>query len=84
MADYKGLGKFKYAGHSALMGKSSRKWQNTEYILSQFGRKTSTARRLYGEFVEKGISDGKRPELVGGGLIRSLGGWVAAKAVRRG
>jgi putative transposase len=82
VADYKNLGKFKYAGHSALMGKSSRKWQNTEYILSQFGRKTSTARRLYGEFVEKGISDGKRPELVGGGLIRSLGGWVAAKAVR--
>jgi putative transposase len=82
VADYKNLGKFKYAGHSALMGKSSCKWQNTEYILSQFGRKTSAARRLYGEFVEKGISDGKRPELVGGGLIRSLGGWVAAKAVR--
>jgi hypothetical protein len=33
-------------------------------------------------FVDKGIRDDKRPELVGGGLIRSLGGWVAAKAVR--
>jgi hypothetical protein len=33
-------------------------------------------------FVGKGIRDGKRPELVGGGLICSLGGWVAAKAVR--
>ena len=32
----------------------------------------------------KGIGDGQRPELVGGGLIRSLGGWVAAKAVRGG
>ena len=82
VADYKDLGKFKYAGHSALMGKCSGKWQNTEYILSQFGRKTSAARRFYSEFVEKGISDGQRPELVGGGLIRSIGGWVAAKAVR--
>ena len=25
--------------------------------------------------------DGERPELVGSDLIRSLGGWVAAKAV---
>ena len=32
--------------------------------------------------VEKGVSDGKKPELVGGGLIRSLGGWAAAKAMR--
>jgi hypothetical protein len=30
----------------------------------------------------KGVNDGKRPELVGGGLIRSLGGWSAVKALR--
>jgi putative transposase len=84
VADYKSLNKFRYAGHSALMGKSPQQWQNTEYILNQFGRKASVARRLYSEFVEKGIGDGQRPELVGGGLIRSLGGWVAAKAVRGG
>jgi hypothetical protein len=35
-------------------------------------------------FVEKGVKDGKRPELVGGGLIRSLGGWIAAKGARGG
>ena len=29
----------------------------------------------------KGVGDGGRPGLVGGGLIRSLGGWKAAKAV---
>ena len=33
--------------------------------------------------MEKGIADGKRPELTGGGLIRSVGGWAAAKALRR-
>jgi hypothetical protein len=26
-------------------------------------------------YVEKGIAQGRRPELVGGGLIRSAGGW---------
>ncbi len=39
---------------------------------------------LYSEFVEKGVRDGERPELVGGVLIRSLGGWAAAKVMRGG
>ena len=64
------------------MGKYNNNWQNTEYVLSMFGRKVSEARRLYGKFVKKGVSVGKRPELVGGGLIRSLGGWVPAKTLR--
>jgi len=42
-------------------------WQNTEYILSLFGRKISEARLKYSEFVEKDVRDGERPELVGGG-----------------
>jgi len=80
--DYKSLKGFSYGGHSALMGKYNNNWQNTEYVLSMFGRKVSEARRLYGKFVKKGVSVGKRPELVGGGLIRSLGGWVPAKTLR--
>jgi len=84
VADYKSLKGFRYAGHSALMAKWPNEWQNKEYILSLFGVKNSKARRSYSEFVEKGVKDGKRPELVGGGLIRSLGGWVAAKAMRGG
>jgi len=82
VADYKGLTGFRYGGHSTLLGKCPNDWQNTDSILSLFGQKASEARRLYSEFVEKGAGDGKRPELVGGGLIRSLGGWTAAKAWR--
>jgi hypothetical protein len=63
------------------MGKCPNDWQNTDYILALFGEKASEARRLYSEFVEKGVVAGRRPELVGGGLIRSLGGWKAAKAL---
>ena len=33
--------------------------------------------------MEEGISLGKRPELTGGGLIRSMGGWGAVKSLRR-
>jgi REP-associated tyrosine transposase len=81
--DFNSLKEYRYAGHSVLMGECNQAWQNTKYILSQFGRKASEARRSYSEFVEKGICDGERPELVGGGLIRSLGGWEAVKAARR-
>jgi len=32
----------------------------------------------------EGVGQGRRPELVGGGLIRSLGGWSALKKIRLG
>jgi hypothetical protein len=65
------------------MGKRQNDWQDVDYILGQFDGKLSTAKRRYREFVKKGIGDGRRPELVGGGLIRSAGGWSAVKALRR-
>ena len=33
-------------------------------------------------FIEKGVPLGERPELTGGGLVRSVGGWTALKALR--
>ena len=56
VADYRSLKGFSYAGHCALMGRCRYDWQNTEYILSLFGRKTSKARRSYSEFVDKGVA----------------------------
>jgi hypothetical protein len=41
------------------------------------------AQKNYLRYVEEGISQGRRPELVGGGLIRSLGGWSAVLTFRR-
>ena len=78
VADYKSLKGFVYGGYCALVGKCRNDWQNTKYVLSLFGPSVSKARRLYSEFVEQGVNDGKRLELVGGGLIRSLGGWTAS------
>ncbi len=48
-----------------------------------FGKKIPAARKAYLAYVERGITQGRRPELVGGGLIRSAGGWSVIKAMRR-
>ena len=47
------------------------------------GHKGAT-RRKYRVFVEQGIEAGHRPELVGGGLVRSMGGWKIAKVLLKG
>lgn len=80
--DIKELNRWPWSGHSALMGKVERKWQDSEYILSFFGN-GSNARRNYVRYVERGVGLGQRPELVGGGLIRSLGGWSEVLALRK-
>jgi len=81
--DLEELGKFPYSGHSALMGKEKNDWQNVDYVLGYFGSNVRVSRRRYREYVEKGIEIGRRPDLVGGGLIRSIGGWTKAKALAK-
>jgi putative transposase len=81
--DFAQLGEYPWAGHSALMGKVKREWQDTERILSFFGQKTSKARAGYERFVAEGNLMGRRPDLAGGGLIRSAGGWFQVVSLRR-
>ena len=45
-----------------------------EDVLLYFGETKKVARRRYRQFVKNGIEQGKRPELQGGGLVRSAGG----------
>jgi putative transposase len=80
--DMDGLGQYKYCGHSVVMGKVRHEWQDTQTMLGMFGEKLSAARRAYKTFVEKGIGEGKRQDLTGGGLLRSAGGWEGVKALR--
>jgi hypothetical protein len=63
------------------MGKVKRDWQNSEYVLTFFGQ-NRYRRRNYQQYVQKGVALGRRPELVGGGLVRSLGGWSEVLALR--
>ncbi len=77
------LDRYPWCGHSVVMGRRKHEWQNVNYVLSWFDSKKRQARKAYHEYVKKGVSDGKRPDLVGGGLIRSLGGWSAVMSLRR-
>ena len=65
------------------MGNSTRNWQESEPILAHFGSKLETARKAYESFVNEGIAHGRRPELVGGGLIRSHGDWSQVVSLRK-
>jgi REP element-mobilizing transposase RayT len=77
------LAKYPFCGHGTIMGKTKRPWQKTEEVLALFGTNIGLARRAYNRFVKQGIHQGKRPDLTGGGLVRSIGGWEAIKASRK-
>jgi len=79
--DIKELSHNPWSGHSALMGEVKREWQDTDYVLSIFGQ-DRCGRRNYQRYVQKGVKLGRRRELVGGGLVRSLGGWSEVLALR--
>ena len=77
------LHRYPYCGHSALLGRFDRNWQHTDYVLKLFDKTISKARRGYRKFVRKGVNQGRRTELIGGGLVRSAGGWSAVIALRQ-
>jgi hypothetical protein len=76
------LGRFAFCGLSVLMGKVKKPWQDTGGVLGMFGERLGAARQAYRAFVKKGIPEGRRPDLTGGGLLRSAGGWEGVKALR--
>jgi REP element-mobilizing transposase RayT len=83
LPDPRTLERSPWTGHSALVGKVSRPWQDTATILAQFGPTLARATRAYRTFVAAGLPVGHRPEFGGGGLLRSAGGWAAVQALRR-
>ncbi|MCP4627118.1 MAG: transposase [bacterium] len=80
--DMKALNSYPQSGHSVLMGKITHGWQDIDSVLELFGKTLRQARNSYLAFVTKGAAQGRRPDLVGGGLLRSHGGWAALKAMR--
>jgi len=78
----KELNRYPYCGHSTLMGRKKRPWQDVDYVIGYFGRTTNGARKAYLNYVEAGIGRGRQDELTGGGLIRSVGGWSEVKRLR--
>lgn len=77
------LGDYPFTGHAALMGRVDRPWQSVDEVLAMFAGAPSSARPRYEQYVSKSAAAGRRPELTGGGLIRSAGGWRAVRDTRR-
>ena len=81
--DLRKLDRYPWTGHSALLGTVPRPWQATQTVLGYFGPRRR-AWHAYRAFVADGIPRGRRPDLQGGGLLRSLGGWAVVQRLRRG
>ena len=76
------LEEYAWCGHGVLTGKRRSGWQETGYVLSQFNEERKKAIRGYRKFMEESKGQERRLDLVGGGLIRSLGGWSQVLSMR--
>jgi hypothetical protein len=81
--DLPSLDRYPWCGHAVLMGRMKKEWHHCDDVLSWFGKSVGDARRAYRIYVREGISMGRRPDLVGGGLARSQGGWAQVVAMRK-
>ena len=81
--DMAALDKYGFSGHCFIMGKRKNSWQSVDEVLRLYGESKTSARRQYRQFVVKGIELGRQPELIGGGLLRSAGGWSVVRSLRK-
>ena len=81
--DYGELERFPWGGHRTLLGKVRLDWQDVDGVLAVFGNKRRKAREAYDQFVRAGENMGRRDDLMGGGLLRSVGGMEGIRSIRR-
>ena len=62
---------YPWCGHAEILGENTKSGIATDWVLSLFAQHKKSARQQYRQFIDAGINQGKRPELVGGGLKRS-------------
>jgi REP element-mobilizing transposase RayT len=82
--DLRALDRYPWSGHAALVGRGTIPWQDTRTVLARFAPTRRRAQAGYRAFIAEGAGQGRRPDLQGGGLLRSAGGWAAVQALRRG
>jgi REP element-mobilizing transposase RayT len=70
--DLETLDRYRWSGHAVLLGHRSMEGQETDEVLSRFGKSRTRARRSYRQFIADGVAAGRRDDLGGGGLKRSL------------
>ncbi|MFW6271620.1 MAG: transposase [Desulfosalsimonas sp.] len=81
--DLDNLDRYPFSGHGVIMGNHRHAWHNYKEVLSYFADHTGAARKKYRDFIAKGIGQGRRKDLTGGGLARSMGGWAPVNEARK-
>jgi len=81
--DLDALDDYAFSGHGVIMAKHGQSWQDSRQVLACFGTRAKAARNQYKDFVAEGVGQGRRKDLTGGGLIRSIGGWSAVSSMRK-
>jgi putative transposase len=80
--DMTALDDYRYSGHGVIIGKRKVDWQTVDTVLAIFGSKLLSARKNYRAYMADGRELGRQPDLIGGGLIRSAGGWAGVEQMR--
>jgi hypothetical protein len=76
------LNDYRWCGHRLIIEDADSPWMDTTYVLSQFTGTLQEAKAAYQSFIREGLKMGHVPELTGGGLVRSRGGWSQVLAMR--
>ena len=61
--DVEQLDRYRWSGHSVIMGAVNRPWQAREEVLSHFGKREDVASKKYRQFIFEGVKFGKRKDL---------------------
>src|SRR3989339_1946333 len=80
--DISELNEYKWSGHQALLGAAIHVFQTTGEILEHFDSNRTEAVKKYLAFIDEAKDTGKRRDLSGGGLKRSLAGWDSIKELK--
>lgn len=59
------LERYSWCGEAALMGRALTSWQEVNFVLSWFDRRKTRARTRYRSFMRDGLTQGRRPDLLG-------------------
>ena len=79
---FEGLALYPWCSHAVMMNKVHYPWLDREYVLQYFGDREGEARKAYVAYLEEETGINREKELLGGGLLRSHGGWSNVLSMR--
>ena len=80
--DMESLATYPWTGHAGMLGRNTMSWHDVSDVLRRFHAQPSQARKRYCEFIVAGANEMEGPNLSGGGVVRSTGGWEDLSKLR--